>query len=100
MPRNDNFDQILVLKAHLGFGSVFTIWYLVTHTFKPELGRVRYKKILGSGSGSGTRWALIATLPYFRLVNCLRRKGCPYDRASSLFIFITIIITIIIIMIH
>ena len=58
------------------------------------------KQILGSGSGSDTRWALIATLPYFRLVNCLRRKGCPYDRASTLFIFITIIITIIIIFIH
>ena len=65
--------------------------------FEPESGRARYKKILDSGSGSGTHWALIATLPCFRLVNCLRRKGCPYDRASTLFIFITIIITIIII---
>ena len=31
LPRNDNFDQILVIKSHLGLGSVFTTWYLVSY---------------------------------------------------------------------
>ena len=96
--------EMTILTKYLYLGSFgVSTWYPIFWVtrcpmiFEPESGRARYKKILDSRSGSGTHWALIATIPCFRLVNCLRRKGCPYDRASTLFIFITIIITIIII---